>query len=105
MHELAVRLASVAHLVTALHHNRQAAGSIPAGGPSVAFFTIIPGQVLNCVCILQNSPNCGTGLIFCSTTTPSFICKHSHFLLSCLFIVVYLHLCQKHSVFKAFYQH
>ena len=46
MQELVVRvrqLASVAQLVIALHRNRRAAGSIPARGPSVAFFTTAPG--------------------------------------------------------------
>ena len=46
IHELVVRArqqASVAQLVRALHRNRRAAGSIPARGPSVAFFTTAPG--------------------------------------------------------------
>ena len=34
---------SVAQLVRALHRNRRAAGSIPAGGPIVAFFATAPG--------------------------------------------------------------
>ena len=40
---LAGTLASVAQLVRALHRNRRTTGSIPARGPSVAFFATAPG--------------------------------------------------------------
>ena len=40
------QLASVAQLVRALHRNRMAVGSIPTRGPSAAFFTVVPGQIL-----------------------------------------------------------
>ena len=38
-----IELASVAQLVRALHRNRRTTGSIPARGPSVAFFATAPG--------------------------------------------------------------
>ena len=47
---------SVAQLVRALHRNRRAAGSIPVGGPTVAFFAAAPGIGLNkCIkCMDEN---------------------------------------------------
>ena len=52
IHEVTVtaqQLASVAQLVRALHWNYRAVGSIPTRGPCVAFFAVVPGQLLKCI--------------------------------------------------------